>query len=70
MTGAQAITALYLFASIAALVASFNWFRFVKVHAAQAGKGYAPTLRHLSEAATTTACALFLAAIGFLASIM
>lgn len=70
MTGSQAIEALYLFASIAALLAAFNWFQFVKVHAAQSGKGYAPTLRHLSEAATATGCALFLAAIGFLASIM
>ena len=69
MTGAQAITGLYLLAALAALVAAFYWFQLVKVHSAEAYKGAPVTWRHLPQAAAFTGFTMALAAIGFIASI-
>lgn len=63
-------TATYALAALAALAASFCWFRVVTIHAAQTSRGAQPSWRYLPEAATATGLALFIASVTFLGSLV
>lgn len=64
------ITVVYALAAVFALVASFEWLRFVSRRSAQSKAGKPADLRGISEAATATALALSCAGAAFLFSLL
>lgn len=64
------ITVAYALAAIFAVTGAFAWMRFVNRRSAQSSAGKAPDMHGLSNAATTTALAMFCAGAAFLFSLL
>ena len=64
------ITVVYALAAVFALVAAFEWLRFVSRRSAQAKAGKPADLRGISEAATATALAMSCAGAAYLFSLL
>lgn len=64
------ITVAYGLAALFAVAGSFAWLRFVNRRSTQSSAGKTPDLHGLSNAATTTALAMFCAGAAFLFSLL